>query len=242
MFVRADLGQIEPRVLAAVSGDRGARRGHPRRRPVRARRRAARRATGRRRRWPCSAAMYGQTTGHGRRRRCAGWTRPTRSRWPTCARRDVERSGRARPCARTAAAWSGLARPTERSTSARRDGGPRPRGRFARNAMVQGAAAELFKVWAVTVRGPASPGHGARDRAVPARRAAGARAERGGRRGGGDAAPTCWARRRRLGAGSVGSLRGRRGRHRSLVGRQGLNQRAGRRFGRPRIWRVIATS
>ncbi len=26
------------------------------------------------------------------------------------------------------------------------------RGRFTRNAMVQGAAAELFKVWAVTVR------------------------------------------------------------------------------------------
>ena len=26
------------------------------------------------------------------------------------------------------------------------------RGRYARNAMVQGAAAELFKVWAVTVR------------------------------------------------------------------------------------------
>ena len=26
------------------------------------------------------------------------------------------------------------------------------RGRFARNAMVQGAAAELFKAWAVTVR------------------------------------------------------------------------------------------
>ena len=30
------------------------------------------------------------------------------------------------------------------------------RGRYARNAMVQGAAAELFKVWAVTVRARAA--------------------------------------------------------------------------------------
>ena len=29
-------------------------------------------------------------------------------------------------------------------------------GRYGRNAMVQGAAAELFKVWAVTVRAPAA--------------------------------------------------------------------------------------
>ncbi len=36
VFVRADLGQIEPRVLAAVSGDRGARGRHRGRRPVRA--------------------------------------------------------------------------------------------------------------------------------------------------------------------------------------------------------------
>ena len=31
-------------------------------------------------------------------------------------------------------------------------GGAAARGRYGRNAMVQGAAAELFKVWAVTVR------------------------------------------------------------------------------------------
>ena len=31
------------------------------------------------------------------------------------------------------------------------------RGRFARNAVIQGAAAELFKVWAVTVRARAAP-------------------------------------------------------------------------------------
>jgi DNA polymerase-1 len=31
------------------------------------------------------------------------------------------------------------------------------RGRFGRNAMVQGAAAELFKAWAVTVRARAAP-------------------------------------------------------------------------------------
>src|SRR5690606_34850956 len=31
------------------------------------------------------------------------------------------------------------------------------RGRYGRNAMVQGAAAELFKVWAVTVRARVGP-------------------------------------------------------------------------------------
>jgi DNA polymerase-1 len=31
------------------------------------------------------------------------------------------------------------------------------RGRYGRNALVQGAAAELFKVWAVTVRARAAP-------------------------------------------------------------------------------------
>jgi DNA polymerase-1 len=31
------------------------------------------------------------------------------------------------------------------------------RGRYARNAMVQGAAAELFKVWAATVRARVQP-------------------------------------------------------------------------------------
>jgi DNA polymerase-1 len=31
------------------------------------------------------------------------------------------------------------------------------RGRFARNAVVQGAAAELFKAWAVTVRARVAP-------------------------------------------------------------------------------------
>ena len=32
------------------------------------------------------------------------------------------------------------------------------RGRFARNAVVQGAAAELFKMWAVSVRAALPPG------------------------------------------------------------------------------------
>jgi DNA polymerase I len=31
------------------------------------------------------------------------------------------------------------------------------RGRYARNAVIQGAAAELFKVWAVTIRGRLAP-------------------------------------------------------------------------------------
>ena len=44
-------------------------------------------------------------------------------------------------------------------------------GRFARNAVVQGAAAELFKAWAATVRAGLVGARRA-DRAVPARRAA----------------------------------------------------------------------
>ena len=36
-------------------------------------------------------------------------------------------------------------------------GRPTGRGRYGRNAVVQGAAAELFKMWAVTVRARAAP-------------------------------------------------------------------------------------
>ena len=50
-------------------------------------------------------------------------------------------------------------------------------GRYGRNAMVQGAAAELFKRWAVTLRARlAGHGVGRRDRALPPRRAARAHA------------------------------------------------------------------
>ena len=81
VFVRADLGQIEPRVLAAVSGDQAlvSRPG-----PMTCTRRSPRSSawTGRRPRWRCSARCTGRPPATGPRR-CAASTRPTRSPWPT---------------------------------------------------------------------------------------------------------------------------------------------------------------
>jgi DNA polymerase-1 len=150
VFVRADLGQIEPRVLAAVSGDPALRHATldddlyaPVAKRLDVERSVAKVAV--------LAAMYGQTSG------TAGQ-----------ALRGMER---AYPVAmgylRTAADAG------ERGTEIRTFGGrlirmgdlpdegdyramAAARGRYARNAMVQGAAAELFKVWAVTVRARAA--------------------------------------------------------------------------------------
>ena len=52
--------------------------------------------------------------------------------------------------------WGGRLTPTGRSRGAAPIGADpmldAARGRFARNAVIQGAAAELFKAWAATVR------------------------------------------------------------------------------------------
>lgn len=145
VFVRADLGQIEPRVLAAVSGD-----------PVLARATAdpdlyspvaARLGCER----PVAkvavlAAMYGQTSGtagealKGLDRAypvAMGYLRAADERGRRGA--DVTTYG-----GRRIPMWP-LPEPVEAPAAA-------GRGRFARNAVVQGAAAELFKMWAVTVR------------------------------------------------------------------------------------------
>ena len=63
VFVRADLGQIEPRVLAAVSGDPALARATARGRPVRARRRARCGCDRPTAKVAVLAAMYGQTSG-----------------------------------------------------------------------------------------------------------------------------------------------------------------------------------
>jgi len=122
VLVRADLGQIEPRVLAAVSGDRALAAANRGRRPVLAV--AARLEVAR----PVAkvavlAAMYGQTSG-ARGRRCAvGVGVPTAMRYL----RDAYEQGRPRPrrCAPSAAAWSGSARrpPAGRLGAAHRGGG-----------------------------------------------------------------------------------------------------------------------
>jgi DNA polymerase-1 len=149
VFVRSDLGQIEPRVLAAVSGDMDfarATQADDLYAPVGAALRVERPVA----KIAVLAAMYGQTSGP------AGE-----------ALKDLER---AYP---TAMAYLGRAYDSGVASRAIRTFGGRRipmwdnpvdapvdslssmiagRGRFARNAVIQGAAAELFKAWAATVR------------------------------------------------------------------------------------------
>ncbi|MBV9095847.1 MAG: hypothetical protein JO132_18585 [Streptosporangiaceae bacterium] len=146
VFVRADLGQIEPRVLAAVSGDQAlaaAARADDLYAPV-AGQLGLDRPTAK---VAVIAAMYGQTTGHG-----AQALRRLTAAYPVAmAYLDAaDRAGRAGRDLRT---YGGrlivLAPSGGESRSASRAAAY---GRYARNAMIQGAAAELFKMWAVTVR------------------------------------------------------------------------------------------
>jgi DNA polymerase I len=149
VFVRADLGQIEPRVLAAVSGDAAlatATTADDLYAPV-AQRLGVERAVAK---VAVLAAMYGQTSG------TAGQAlRGLESAYPVAMRylHDAAAKGEAGTDIRTFGGRLvrmgetpyGLSDRDERAMAA-------SRGRYARNAMVQGAAAELFKVWAVTVR------------------------------------------------------------------------------------------
>jgi DNA polymerase I len=148
LFVRADLGQIEPRVLAAVSGDRAlvaATQADDMYLPVAAELGVDRPTA----KVAMIAAMYGQTTGHGGQ---AG--RRMRAAYPVAmAYLDAgDRSARA-----------GRDLRTHGGRLVRMSGGPASaaqtaaRGRYGRNALIQGAAAELFKMWAVTVRARGLP-------------------------------------------------------------------------------------
>lgn len=135
LLVRADLGQVEPRVLAAVSGDAGlaaAARADDMYTPV-AQQLGSDRPTAK---VAVLAAMYGQTSG------AAGQAlRQMEAAYPTALAflRAAEEAGRV-------------------GTDVRTHGGRLVRtgsggvGRYARNAVVQGAAAELFKAWAAAVR------------------------------------------------------------------------------------------
>ena len=150
VFVRADLGQIEPRVLAVVSGDpafAAATRADDLYAPV-AQRLGVERPVAK---IAVLAAMYGQRSGaagealKGLERGLPGGDGP--------ARAGVRPRGAAvSRCARTAGALI----PTGRFLAGAPVGADpaldAARGRFARNAIIQGAAAELFKAWAATVR------------------------------------------------------------------------------------------
>ncbi|CAN5243389.1 bifunctional 3'-5' exonuclease/DNA polymerase [soil metagenome] len=163
-FVRADLGQIEPRVLAAVSGDVGlarAAREEDMYAPVAAALGCDRPTA----KVAVLAAMYGQTSG------TAGAALKDLDRaYPVAMAylRRAEEAGRLGTDLRT---YGGrLLRLSRAESSVRSQATPEPdgglqrpagHGRFARNAVVQGAAAELFKAWAGTVRDGLRPLGGA---------------------------------------------------------------------------------
>jgi DNA polymerase-1 len=90
-------------------------------------------------------AMYGQTTGHG-----AQALRRLNAAYPV-AMSYLDAADRAGRAGRDLRTYGGrlivLASAEPRSASR-----AAAYGRYARNAMIQGAAAELFKMWAVTVR------------------------------------------------------------------------------------------
>ena len=158
LLVRADLGQIEPRVLATVSGDAALARAtldDDLYLPVAAQL-GVDRATAK---VAVLGAMYGQTTGHG-----AQALRQLASAYPG-AIAYLDRAARAAEAGRDLRTYGGrLVRtrsPGAGSLGAETPGVAAARGRFGRNAVIQGAAAELFKTWAVTVR--------ARGRDLPAR-------------------------------------------------------------------------
>lgn len=149
IFVRSDLGQIEPRVLAAVSGDLSfahATQAEDLYAPVGAALRVERPAA----KIAVLAAMYGQTSGSaGEALKNLERTYPTAMAY---LRRAYD-SGVASRAIRTYGGrripmWANpVDAPAESLASLIAS-----RGRFARNAVIQGAAAELFKAWAATVR------------------------------------------------------------------------------------------
>ncbi|TQM58462.1 DNA polymerase [Humibacillus xanthopallidus] len=166
VFVRADLGQIEPRVLAVVSGDRAfaeATRSDDLYAPVAAKLGADRPIA----KIAVLAAMYGQRSG------AAGEALKDLERAYPVAMGLLDRAyddGVARRSVRT---WGGrLIRfgegPPRQGEGAEAPGGSTTltdasagadasRGRYARNAIIQGSAAELFKAWAATVRHAVRP-------------------------------------------------------------------------------------
>ncbi len=151
VFVRADLGQIEPRVLAAVAGDRAlaaATRADDLYAPVAAELGVDRPTA----KVAVLGAMYGQTTGHG-----AQALRRLKQAYPVAMAylENGDRSGQRRRDVRTyGGRLVSMADPKGNDSPAR----AAARGRYGRNALIQGAAAELFKMWAVTVRARAGAG------------------------------------------------------------------------------------
>ncbi len=147
VFVRADLGQVEPRVLAAVSGDRAfaaATRADDLYAPV-AQHLGVERAIAK---VAVLAAMYGQRSGQ-----AAEALRGLERAYPV-AMDHLQRAQEAGRRGETVRTFGGRLVPTDfpGSSEASPETLAAARGRFARNAVIQGSAAELFKAWAATVR------------------------------------------------------------------------------------------
>jgi DNA polymerase-1 len=154
VFVRADLGQIEPRILAAVSGDRALARAtadDDMYLPV-AHQLGVDRATAK---VAVLGAMYGQTTGHG-----AVALRGLEQAYPVAMQylTEADLAGQVGRDVRTYGGRRVRMGSISNDDISDRDSRSRAaaQGRYGRNAMVQGAAAEFFKVWAVTVRARAA--------------------------------------------------------------------------------------
>jgi DNA polymerase-1 len=159
VFVRADLGQIEPRVLAAVSGDArlaAATQEDDMYAPVAQRLRVEREIA----KVAVLGAMYGQTTGRG-----AEALRGLEREYPV-AMGHLRAADEAAQGGHDLWTYGGRrirmsGRASDVVTDDMSDGDVRSRaaarGRYGRNAIVQGAAAEFFKTWAVLVRARGAP-------------------------------------------------------------------------------------
>ena len=149
MFVRADLGQIEPRVLAVVSGDAvfaAATQADDLYAPV-AQRLGVERPVAK---IAVLAAMYGQRSG------AAGEALKGLERAYPVAMGLLDRAYAAGVRGAPLRTYGGRLIPTGSVLTGAGVGADpaldAARGRFARNAIIQGAAAELFKAWGATVR------------------------------------------------------------------------------------------
>jgi len=148
-FVRADLGQVEPRVLAVVSGDAAfaeATRADDLYAPVASRLGVERPVA----KVAVLAAMYGQRSG------AAGEALEGLERAYPVAMAHLDRAYAAGVRGADLRTFGGRLIRTGRFLADRPLGSDpaldAARGRFARNAIIQGAAAELFKAWVATVR------------------------------------------------------------------------------------------
>jgi DNA polymerase-1 len=153
-FVRADLGQIEPRILAAVSGDAklaAATLADDMYAPVAEQLRVEREIA----KVAVLGAMYGQTTGKGAEA-LSGLEREYPVAMGYLA--DADRAAQGSNDLRTYGGRLVRMSTTNANEVSDRDARSHAaaRGRFGRNAMVQGAAAEFFKTWSVLMRARSS--------------------------------------------------------------------------------------